>query len=83
MPSIKPWYFEICSWHSPHFVKLGTNVAVPLFQVLHRTLLELLVVILILNNYEAQIKSASEVKEVDSLCLSLCIIMKVELVVLL
>lgn len=45
--------------------------------------LELLVVIPIVNNHEAQIKSAAEVKEVVSLCLSPCVIMKVELVLLL
>lgn len=40
-------------------------------------------VIPIVNNYEAQVKPAAEVKEVVSLCLSPCIIMKVELVLLL
>lgn len=41
MPSIKYWYFEICAWHSPHVGKLGTNVVVPLFQILYRTLLRI------------------------------------------
>ena len=39
MPSIKYWYLEVCAWHSPHVGKLGTDVVVPLLQVLHRTLL--------------------------------------------
>lgn len=41
MPSIKYRYFEVCARHSPHVGKLSTNVVVPLFQVLHRTLLRI------------------------------------------
>lgn len=39
VPSIKYWYLEVCAWHGPHVGKLGTDVVVPLLQVLHRTLL--------------------------------------------
>lgn len=41
MPSIKYWYFEVCAWHGPHVGKLGTDVVVPLLQVLHRTFLRI------------------------------------------
>ena len=55
---------------------LGTQQCIPAH-------LELLVVIPIMDNYKAQIKSAAEVEEVVSLCLSPCVIVKVELVLLL
>lgn len=41
MPSIEYWYLEVCAWHSPHIGKLGTDVVVPLLQILHRTLLRI------------------------------------------
>lgn len=41
MPSIKYWYLEVCTWHSPHICKLGTDVIVPLLQIFHRTLLRI------------------------------------------
>lgn len=41
MPSIKYWYLEVCAWHGPHVGKLGTDVVVPLLQILHRTLLRI------------------------------------------
>lgn len=41
MPRIKYWHLEICAWHSPHISKLGTDVVVPLLQILHGTLLRL------------------------------------------
>lgn len=41
MSSIKYWHLEICAWHSPHISKLGTDVVVPLLQILHRTLLRM------------------------------------------
>ena len=39
MPSIKYWYLKVRTWHGPHVGKLGTDMVVPLLQVLHRTLL--------------------------------------------
>lgn len=41
MPSIKHWYLEVCTGHGSHIGKLGTDVVVPLLQILHRTLLRI------------------------------------------
>lgn len=47
-----------------HVGQLGTDMVIPLLQVLHRPLLKPLVIIPIVANDKPEVKAAAEVKEV-------------------
>lgn len=63
--------------------RLGSDAVIPLLQVLHRRLRQLLAIIPGMANDKRETKAAAEVKEVVSFCLCSSVVVKLELVLLL
>lgn len=63
--------------------QLCSDAVIPLLQVLHRWLRQLLAIIPGMANDKRETKAAAEVKEVASFCLCLSVLVKPELVLLL